>query len=196
LPGDALIVGAIGRPRPVKGYDYLLAAWPQVVAANPHARLLFIGDGPDRPKLQRQAAQLGVTEQVIFWGDQAHIAALLPILDVLVVSSLFEGAGIVLMEAMAASLPVVSTAVGGTPEIVRHEETGLLVPARNSDALAAGILQLLADPDARERYGRAGRQRVEQAFDLRLNVAHTERLYEQLIRARFGDSLAPVREAK
>jgi glycosyltransferase involved in cell wall biosynthesis len=199
LPSQGTIVGAIGRPRPVKGYNFLIEAW----AAPPAARglgdywargrpfaplggqrgayLLFVGDGPDQPALKAQAQQLGLGERVIFMGDQSKIPHLLPALDILALPSLQEGMPNVALEAMAASIPVVGTAVGGTPEVVIDGETGLLVPARDVTALANALATLMGDPARAKMMGKAGRERVEKRFSLKTTVQQTEALYDALL---------------
>lgn len=186
LPQTGLIVGAVGRPRPVKGYPFLLASWPDVVASYPQALLLFVGDGPDRPALQAQAKQLGIWDNVIFWGDRDDIPQLLPALDLLAVPSMQEGLSLVILEAMAAGLPVVATNVGGNPELVRHEQTGLLVPPRDSSALAGAVKRLFGDAAARVELGDAGRKRIEADLTMDKIVEMTETLYEQLVARKFG----------
>jgi len=175
------IVGAIGRPRPVKGYNFLLDAWAQVARAQPNAHLLFVGDGPDQPALKAQAKQLGLDECVTFLGDQLNIPHLLPALDILALPSLHEGMPNVALEAMAASLPVVGTAVGGTPEVVIDGESGLLVPCGEPQALADALRLLLQEPDLRHRMGQAGQKRIARHFSIDETVRKTEQLYEQLL---------------
>ena len=181
FPAEGIIVGAIGRPRPVKGYNFLLDAWVQVAQGYPNAHLLFVGDGPDQPLLQEQARRLGLREQVTFLGDQLNIPHLLPALDLLALPSLHEGMPNVALEAMAASLPVVATAVGGTPEVVVDGKTGILVPSRDPIALAEALSALINDPIKAKSMGQAGRQRIETHFSLTNTVQQTEALYETLL---------------
>ncbi len=181
LPAQALIIGAIGRPRPVKGYGILLDAFSRVAAAHPNAHLVFVGQGPGRPALIAQANRLGFSTRLTFIDDQISIARILPALDLLALPSLWEGMPNVALEAMAASLPVVATTVGGTPEVVVDGETGLLVPPRDPDALAKAILHLLGDPGLRLRMGQAGRERVEKHFAISETVRKTEALYQKLL---------------
>lgn len=186
LPAEGPIIGAIGRPRPVKGYNFLLDAWVQVTQAHPDAHLLFVGDGPDQFALQAQAKQLGLQERVTFLGDQLNIPHLLPALDLLALPSLHEGMPNVALEAMAASLPVVATAVGGTPEVVIDGETGILVPSRDAIALAEALSALINDPIKAKAMGHAGRQRIETHFSLTTTVQQTELLYDALLLERLN----------
>ncbi|MFN8490925.1 MAG: glycosyltransferase [Caldilineaceae bacterium] len=182
LPPQAFIIGAIGRPRAVKGYRFLIEAMAQLTKQAPgQFHLLFVGNGPERPALLELAQQLQLTESITFLDDQNDIPGLLPALDVLASASLWEGMPMVILEAMAAGLPVVATNVGGTPDVVVAGETGLLVPPADPAALAAALERVAADGAGRQRMGTAGRQRVEQHFSVTRNVELTQALYEQLL---------------
>jgi sugar transferase (PEP-CTERM/EpsH1 system associated) len=181
LPSQGRIIAAVGRPRPVKGFAYLLDAFAQIAAAYPDLYLVFVGDGPDKRPLQTAAQQLPIANRVLFLGDQQEIPRLLAGVDMLVLPSLWEGLPNVVLEAMAAGLPVVGTAVGGTPELVIHNETGLLVPPRDPAALAAAIRQLLDHPEQAAQMGRNGRQRAAKQFTIEGMVERTETLYEKIL---------------
>lgn len=181
IEADAALLGAVGRLHPVKGLADLLQAVAGLRSAYPHVRLLLVGDGPLRAELERQAAALDISETVIFTGAQKDVPAILSALDVLVLPSLAEGLSNVLLEAMAAGLPVVATAVGGTPELVIDGETGRLVPPQDAASLAQAIQQLLANPAQARQMGQAGRQRVQAHFTIRQMVRQTEQLYETLL---------------
>jgi glycosyltransferase involved in cell wall biosynthesis len=158
----------------------------QVAQAHPNAQLLFVGDGPDQPALQAQARQLGLEECVTFLGDQLNIPHLLPALDILALPSLHEGMPNVALEAMAASLPVVATAVGGTPEVVVDRKTGILVPSRDPTSLVKALTMLINHPEHAKLRGQAGRQRIETHFNLATTVHRTETLYETLLLERLN----------
>lgn len=181
LPIDAVIIAAIGRPRPVKGYQYLLKAFVQASKSFPQTQLLFVGDGPDRAGLMDQAQSLGVRSRVSFYDDTTNIPQILASLDMLALPSLFEGMPNIALEAMAAGLPVVATAVGGTPEVVIDGKTGLLVPPRDAEALASALTRLLKNPQLREEMGQAGRKRVESEFSIHDTVRRVRRLYDNLV---------------
>lgn len=182
LPAQGKLIAAIGRPRPVKGFAFLLQAFAQIAPAYPDLYLIFVGDGPEKRPLQTAAAQLPGANRVLFLGDQPDIPRLLAGLDILVLPSLWEGLPNVVLEAMAAGLPVVATAVGGTPELVSHNQTGLLVPPQNPEALAQAISQLLNHPELAAQMGQNGRQRAAAQFTIERMVAQTETLYERLLR--------------
>ena len=165
LPCDAYVALTVGRLDPVKDYAGLVRAFAQVVPRRPDARLVLIGDGPERPVIERAIAECGLGSAVLLAGHREDVHALLPAADVFVNSSEFEGVSLTILEGMAACLPVVATDVGGTPEIV-SPATGVLVPARNAGALAAAILALAADPDGRRALGSAGRRTAEERFSL------------------------------
>lgn len=181
LPAQGRLIAAIGRPRPVKGFAYLLDAFAQIAVAYPDLYLVFVGDGPEKRPLQTAAAQLPCANRVRFLGDQQDIPRLLAGLDMLVLPSLWEGLPNVVLEAMAAGLPVVATAVGGTPELVTHNETGLLVPSQNPEALAQAISQLLDQPEQAAQMGRNGRQRAAAQFTIERMTQQTEALYNRLL---------------
>jgi glycosyltransferase involved in cell wall biosynthesis len=145
----------------LKNHALVLDILPALLRQFPRLRLVLVGDGELQATLGAQAAALGVTAQVVFAGAQADVARLLPALDVFVLPSLTEGLSIALLEAAAAGLPIVATAVGGNPEIVRHGDTGLLVPPADGPALLAAVGRLLADAPGRELLGARAREWVE-----------------------------------
>jgi glycosyltransferase involved in cell wall biosynthesis len=172
--GPAVIVA---RLSPEKDVATLLRAVDLVRRTDPAFRLEIAGDGPCRPELERLAAQLGLAEHVRFLGQVREVPALLARARLFVLSSLFEGISLTLLEAMASGLAIVATQSGGNPEVVADGATGLLVPAADPEALAGGLLRLWGDDDLRDRLGAAGRERAEQHFDIRVMVAAYERLY-------------------
>jgi glycosyltransferase involved in cell wall biosynthesis len=127
---------------------------------------VLIGDGPERTALIAQCCALGFQDRVTFAGHRVDVRDLLPAFDVFVNCSVSEGISLTILEAMAAGLPVVATSVGGTPEIVVHESTGLLVAPRESPQLAAAVVRLISSGDERALYGDAGRQRVLSHFTI------------------------------
>jgi len=184
----ACVVGTVGRLQPVKGTSYLLEAFAHLAPGYAEAILLLVGDGPQRTQLEEMAQRLGVSERVHFLGNRSDVCRLLQAMDVFVLASIWEGMPNAALEAMAVGLPVVATAVGGTPEAVADGETGLLVPSRDPDALAQAIARLLRDPELWRKMGQAGRRRVEQHFSVEQMVRRTESLYEELLR---GGTLGP-----
>jgi glycosyltransferase involved in cell wall biosynthesis len=139
VAGDEAVVGAIGSLTPVKGHADLLEAAARIVARLPRTRFVVVGDGPLRPSLEAQVLRLGLRERVVLAGVRADVARLLASFDVFALPSHTEGLSNVLLEAMAMARPVVATAVGGNPDVLRDGVSGRLVPARDSHALASGL---------------------------------------------------------
>jgi glycosyltransferase involved in cell wall biosynthesis len=169
----------VARLSPEKGIDHLVRAAALVVRQDPSFRLLVAGGGACLAALQELAGALGVGEQVRFLGQVRDIPGLLASAGLFVLPSLSEGVSLTLLEAMARGLPVVTTRVGGNPEVVAEGETGLLVPAQDPATLAAAILELRRDPERGRRMGLAGRERVERHFDVRRMVVAYEALYRE-----------------
>lgn len=149
----------VGRLAAVKGVPLLLEAFARVRAQYPQARLTLVGDGPDRAALQSRAMALGLEDVTEFAGyrTQEEVAALLQKADMLVLPSFAEGLPVVLMEALASRIPVIATPVAGVSELVRDDETGLLVPPGDIDALAEALDRLFGHPELCRRLGEAGR---------------------------------------
>ena len=175
-----IIIGSAGQLIPHKSYDTLLKA-AQFLAQQHDVHVTVFGEGRDRERLEKLARELDLSERIHLPGWQEDIYSALRLLDVFVLPSINESAGLVLLEAMACGLPVVATRVGGIPEYVADGETGLLVPPRDPGALAEAIASLIVDPAKRAAFGRAGRQRVEAHFTAERMVAETARLYRQLL---------------
>jgi glycosyltransferase involved in cell wall biosynthesis len=159
---DRPIAAAIGRLDTVKDLSVLLDAFAQL--SRREARLVIIGDGPEAERLQSLAATRGLDMRIQFLGYRQDVRELYPGVDVLVNTSISEGISLTLLEAMAACVPIVATAVGGTPEVVVDGVTGLLVPPRSPTAVAVALDDLLQSPDRRHQMGNAGRKRVEMLF--------------------------------
>lgn len=147
-----------------KGHRFLIEAAAQVVARCPNLRILFIGDGELRNALQDQVRAAGLEGHIRFLGSRHDVPALLTASDSFVLPSLWEGLSMALVEAMAASLPVIATAVSGTNQVMLDGETGLLVPPGDSQRLAEAMLALLADPVQARTMGAAARRRVASYF--------------------------------
>jgi L-malate glycosyltransferase len=184
LPANAVVFGTVARLDPVKDLQTLLAAFGRVYRAEPRSHLVIVGDGPEQMNLARCAVAHGLTRAVTFAGYHHDARRLLAAFDVYVNSSTYEGIPLTVLEGMAASLPVVATAVGGTPEVV-NRETGLLVPARDARALAAGMLALLRSP-RRTVLGQQGRERVETLFSMPRMLSRYLTIYRAMTDASAG----------
>jgi glycosyltransferase involved in cell wall biosynthesis len=176
------LVGVVGRLEPQKGHAYLLEAWPSVLAEFPDARLLIVGDGSLRSRLQTRAHELAVADRIIFAGFRADVPRVLDAIDVLCLPSLYEGMPLTAIEASAMARPVVATNVDGTPEVVRDGHSGRLVPPADPAALARALCDVLRDPEQARRMGQAGRELVLERFDLGRQVEATARVYRSLAR--------------
>jgi glycosyltransferase involved in cell wall biosynthesis len=150
-----------------------------VVREVPDTRFLIVGEGELRGQLERQIHELGLDRHVTLTGFRSDVLGLLKSLDVFAMSSITEGLGSAILEAMACRRPVVATRAGGIPEAVDDNVTGLIVPPQDDTALAAGILRLLRSPELRDQFGQAGRQRVIDSFSVERLVQGTAGVYER-----------------
>ena len=169
----------VGRLAGVKGVPLLLDAVAGLRAKHPDLRLTLIGDGPERAALETQTRSLGLSEIITFAGYQSQdaVADALSETDVFVLPSFAEGVPVVLMEAMAAGLPVVSTRIAGIPELVVDGESGILVPPGDGNALTVALDKLLSDRDMCAAMGAKGRARVQADYNLRTEAAWLSRLF-------------------
>jgi glycosyltransferase involved in cell wall biosynthesis len=173
-------VATVARFHPVKDHATLLRGFRQVAASRPDVDLLLVGDGPLRGDLEELTRSLGIEGRARFLGVRADVPALLGAVDLFALTSVSEAASITVLEALASRLPVVVTAVGGNPEMVRHGVEGLLVPRGDSAAVASAVLRLLDDPATAAALGAAGRARVERHYRLSQTVDHYWSLYQRL----------------
>jgi glycosyltransferase involved in cell wall biosynthesis len=183
LTGTPLL-GTVCRIVSEKGIPTLLAAFAIVVAKAPQARLVIVGEGPDRASCEQQAVRMGLAGQVTFLGVRGDVDAIYPLLDAYVQPSYTEGISLTMLEGCSCALPVVATAVGGNPEIVLAGQTGSLVPPRDAEALASAILRQWEAPETARTMGQAARRRVVECFSLDRMVADYIDLYRELLDAR------------
>jgi glycosyltransferase involved in cell wall biosynthesis len=163
---DVPVVLAAGRLAPEKGFDVLVSAVPDIVRRCGRFRVIVCGDGPQRAMLERQVREHGVADYVRFVGYRPLMDAWYAVSDVVAVPSRSEGQGLVAMEALARARPVVASAVGGLPEVVRDGTTGRLVTPECPRALAQAIVELLAKEDLRTSMGEAGRDDAAARFSV------------------------------
>lgn len=181
IPADAMVVGTVGRLVEVKRQDLLIRAVGRLRVRLPGVRLLLVGDGPERPRLEALAAGLGLSDRVHFAGYQPCPEQFLRAMDVFCLSSRSEGFPVSLLEAWAAERPVVCTAVGGIPNILTDCITGRLVPSGDEAALTDALADVLDDPAVAAGLGRAGRAEVATRYSLDRMGETYERRYRELI---------------
>lgn len=180
-PGQ-LAVGIVARLTRQKGQVYALHAWAKVARTLPGAKLVLVGQGEDQGALQHTAAELGIADSVSFAGFRRDAPLLMRAFDVFLLPSLWEGFGLVLLEAMAGEVPVIASDVSAIPEIVSANETGLLVPAADADAIARSLIELLSDDELRRSLGASGARRVQQHFSMDVSSRENLRVYEAAFR--------------
>jgi glycosyltransferase involved in cell wall biosynthesis len=180
LPDACTVAATAGRLSPEKGAAFFIRAIPAIREQFPGARYVLFGDGPLQGQIKEMAHQLGLLEEVRFAGHVPDFPQLLPGIDVLINPSLTEVMPNVVLEAMAASVPVVATAVGGVTEIA-GDSTLLLIPPADSAALARAVTDLLHDLPRARKIGRAGQKRVQEAFSPTRQQAQLRGLYNELI---------------
>jgi glycosyltransferase involved in cell wall biosynthesis len=183
---DVPVIGAVGMMRPQKAYHVLVRAASQLAREWPGIQVLIVGDGLERPALERLAGAVGAQDTVRFLGQRTDVPDVLRALDVAVCCSDFEGSPLAVMEYMDAALPVVATRVGGVPDLIESGVHGLLVPPGDPDAIAAAIAELLRDPERRRSMGARGRERRRTEFDIDVLVRRLEDLYCELLCERNG----------
>lgn len=180
LPPNALIVGTMSRLIEQKGLTYGLQAFAQVQLDFPNAYLVVSGSGVLREALEAEAQSLNLRAHFIGW--QPDPLQVLAGYDLMLMPSLWEGFGLVLLEAMAQGVPIIASRVSAIPEVVAHQETGLLAPPHDVDALAQALRQLLAHPETRQQYGIAAQQRLRTVFHAHKMAQETSSLYSLILR--------------
>lgn len=188
---DVKVIGIIGRLAPVKGHDILLRAMPEVLAKEPMARLLIIGDGQEREALNKRVHELGLHGYVTFTGQIDDVSGALRAIDVVAMPSLREGLPYALLEAMAMDKPVVASAVGGLAETIRHCENGVLFRSGDAQALAKALISVLTDPMLAQTVMRGAHETVH-AYDIERHVSRLIEIYRALA---VGQLVPPAPEA-
>jgi glycosyltransferase involved in cell wall biosynthesis len=180
------VFGYVGRLVPVKNVPMLIRAFERVHEQAPHARLVLVGDGELAAALQEVVTARGLVDAVRFAGWCSDLVAVYRSFHALVLGSVNEGTPVAAIEAMAAGLPVVATAVGGVPDVITDGHDGLLVPSGDEDAMAAAMLRVLRDAGERRRMGEAARHAVRERFSARRLVTDIEHLYRTRLDALRG----------
>jgi glycosyltransferase involved in cell wall biosynthesis len=180
LQPNAFIIGFVGWLLPIKGPMYLLKALPKVWVEHPDVTLVFIGKGDLDVDLRAAALELKADDRVKFLGWRDDIEDIMQIFDLLVLPSLNEGMGRVVVEAMAAGKPVVASNVGGIPDLVKHGQSGFLVPPADEDALVEAIVHFVNNPEQAKKMGVMGRLNSHR-FSLAAMIEKLDAIYEDLI---------------
>lgn len=175
------VVGVVANLCKMKGHNVLIDALPQIRHKFPELKCLFVGTDFLAGEIQQYARQQACEESIIFTGFQEDIPEMLTLMDIFVLPSQWEGLPTALLEAMAMKKPVVASSVGGIPELIEHEKSGLLIPPETPDALAKTVLFLLEKPEFSCQIGEYAYQRVRKHFSIHSMVSQTESVYEQLI---------------
>jgi glycosyltransferase involved in cell wall biosynthesis len=181
LSGADQTVGMIAQFIERKGHAFALQAIPQILANCPDAKFLFFGKGPVFNEIVQAAKQRGLAKACIFAGFRTDLEKVLPCLDVVMHPSLMEGLGVSLLQSAASGVPIVSTPVGGIPEIVDHGSNGFLVPPKDASALAAAVSTLLTDQRMASAFGRNGREKVRRYFSIEGMVQGNASIYRELM---------------
>ncbi len=180
LPHHAPLVGNVAALVPHKGQRHLIEAARLVLPQVPDARFVIAGEGELRSALERQIKEERLEKHVLLAGFRPDVLSLHRAFDIFVMSSITEGLGTSLLDAMAAGKPIVATRTGGIPEVVADGETGILVAPRDHDAMAEAIVRLLKDDDLRRRMGDAGRARARSLFSAERMVQNTLGVYHRV----------------
>jgi glycosyltransferase involved in cell wall biosynthesis len=180
VPPEGTVFGTVGRLTPTKGLPYLIDAFCIVRDQIPGAHLVLLGDGSERAQIERRARESGHGDAIHFLGRRDHIEQLLRGIDVFVLSSVAEGVGRALLEAMAAGVPAVATRVGGIPEVIDSPEVGLLAPARDPQALAQMMIRMGSMSESqRMAIERAAQERIRRFYSHDVVRDRLRRVYEE-----------------
>ncbi len=181
LDSDALLLGMVCRLVEQKGIPYALEAMRRIRAQFPQAHLVITGDGEKAEELRRLASALGMADRIHWLGWRSDAADLMAAFDLLLAPSLWEGFGLVLLEAMARRVPVIASRVGAIPEVIVHGESGILIEPRDVAALAQAMARLLDDRALRKYMGLLGAARLEERFSIERMVEGTIAVYRRAL---------------
>jgi glycosyltransferase involved in cell wall biosynthesis len=193
IGADTPVVGTVARLEEQKGITHFLNAVPAVKEECPDVKVLIVGDGTLRGALEEEARQLGIADNVIFTGERRDVPRLYKLMDVKVISSIYEGTTLTVFEAMAIGTPVVATTVDGVEEVIEDGATGMLVPPKDAASIAEVVTDLLTNPDRARLLSERAEQAVKQ-YDVRTSMRRIENLYETVLSGN-GESSAEVHSA-
>ncbi|MGZ4844314.1 MAG: glycosyltransferase family 4 protein [Candidatus Angelobacter sp.] len=175
------VVGMVARLDLQKGFEYLLRAVRELCGVFRELKVVIVGEGPDRKAIEDMIRQYGLQSTVILAGKQSDMPGVYAAMDIFVLPSLNEGLPMTILEAMAASKPVIATKVGAIPTLIRNGETGLLVEARDTDGLRNAIARLLSDPDLCRRMGAEGHDWVSRNYTSEAMALKYRQMYEEVL---------------
>jgi glycosyltransferase involved in cell wall biosynthesis len=183
IPPDALVIGTVGNLLPIKGYEVMIETFPSILAEVPSAHYLIVGAGSDEysSRLRKLCRERGIADRIHFAEFQERTWSYLSAMDLYVQPSLDEAFGLAAVEAMAAGKAVVASRVGGLPEVVEHDQTGILVVPGDPSELSRAIVSLLRDGARRGQMGVRGAARARERFDHRAVVKATEQIYQVVL---------------
>ena len=188
LDKDVIVITNVGIFRKVKGHEVMLKSVAKVINQLPKAKFLLVGDGPDKKDLEEMANEMGIGKHVLFPGFIDNIPEIYSFTDIAILSSWSEGLPQSLLQAMAAGVPVIATNVGGVPEVVVHEESGILIEAGDHAALAEGIIRIINHPDLAVRMAGRAKEIILQGHSMNSMLDSIESLYQRLLREKHGSS--------
>lgn len=180
LPSDCVVLTTVAVLREPKGIQFMLKALPEILKVIPNMVYVIVGDGNFRESLEKLSKELGVVDHVMFLGHRTDVSAILAASDMFVFPTLQDALPTVLFEAMAANLPIVASEVGGVPEILQHEKTGVLIPPADPSKLVDACLRLLRDNELSSRISASACKMVKERFDIKKQIQSLVDLYDQV----------------
>ena len=182
LDDDCKIIGSAGRLVPIKGYRVFLKAAQLIKQNESKVKFLIVGDGPEKPNLEKLADELKISGDFLFPGYREDILDIINAMDLFVLSSFHEGIPMVLLEAMGLEKPIVATKVGGIPQVVTDQISGALVKPNDPEDLAKKCLHLLRNREVREKMGSEAKRRIEESFTAERMAQSVSEIYKSIVR--------------
>ena len=177
-----IVIGYIGRLSEEKGIKYLIQAIFKLKTSGINIKLFVIGDGPQKKEIHEIVKAQNILDEVVFTGFQSNIEQWLSVLDIFILPSLTEGTPMALLEAMAKGIPVVASAVGGVPNVIKTNQNGILVPAGSSDDLYNAVLTIIDDDSLKETLSKNAKKTIEFEFNFQRWITEIELVYEEFVK--------------
>ncbi|MCE1248038.1 MAG: glycosyltransferase family 4 protein [Firmicutes bacterium] len=185
IPEDAIVIGCAGSLFKTKGQEYLIKAFPEIISKFPGAYILIAGDGGERKNLEAMAKDTQNGGKIIFAGKRNDMANIMKSIDLMVVPSIWEEPfGLVNVESMYSGIPVIATRTGGIPEIITHNETGILIPPKNEKAIAEAVINLLENKELYNNIKTAAKEKASEYFDSKRMANDMVRVYEGVVKGK------------